>query len=58
MCGDEGYGGVGENVDPEAHAGDEDEYFELEGGEEGHEEFVDVHDVIWGTDAFEGLGAV
>jgi len=36
VCGDEGYGGVGEDVDPEAHAGDEDEYFELEGGEEGH----------------------
>ena len=36
VYGDAGYGGVGEDVDPEAHAGDEHEYFELERGEEGH----------------------
>jgi len=36
VCGDAGHGGIGENIDPEAHAGDENEYLKLEGGEEGH----------------------
>jgi hypothetical protein len=36
VCGDAGHGGVGEDVDPEAQASDENEYLELEAGEEGH----------------------
>lgn len=59
MCGDAGYSGVGEDVNPEAHTGDEHEYFKLERGEsEGHWEFVDTYDVIGCADAFKGLGTV